>query len=127
MKEPKGPGTIVELMARFPDEVACVEFLRKLRWPDGFVCPRCGKRESGTIKTRRLEQCRSCCYQASLTARTVFHRTRKPMRLWFLAIFFVERHKTLAPSLEPHSRSGGCGRASPARGHWAPRCSIVGT
>ena len=52
MKEAKGPATIVELMERFPDEAACVEFLRKLRWPNGFVCPRCGARESVTIRTR---------------------------------------------------------------------------
>ena len=93
MKEAKGPGTIMELMARFPDETACMEFLRKVRWPDGFVCPRCGERRSVMIQTRRLEQCRSCRYQASLTAGTVLHRTRKPLRLWFLAIFFVGRHK----------------------------------
>lgn len=100
MKEAKGPGTIVELMARFPDEVACVAFLRKLRWPDGFVCPRCGERGSVTIQTRRLEQCRSCRYQASITAGTVFHRTRKPLRLWFLAIFFLGRHKTGISALQ---------------------------
>ena len=100
MKRAKGPGTIVELMARFPDEAACVEFLRKLRWPDGFVCPRCGGRGSATIQTRRLEQCRSCRYQVSITAGTVFHRTRKPLRLWFLAIFFVGRHKTGISALQ---------------------------
>ena len=66
-KQAKGPGTIVELMARFPDEATCVEFLRKLRWPDGFVCPRCGERGSVTIQTRRLEQCRSCRTSCSPT------------------------------------------------------------
>lgn len=80
MKDAKGPGTIGELMARFPDNAACVAFLHKLRWPDGFVCPHCSGRESVTIQMRRLEQCRSCRYQASLTAGTVFHRTRKPLR-----------------------------------------------
>lgn len=100
MKEAKGPRTIVELMARFPDEAACMAFLRKLRWPDGFVCPRCGGRESVTIQTRRLEQCRACRYQASLTAGTVFHRTRKPLRLWFVAIFFLGRHKTGISALQ---------------------------
>jgi len=46
MKDGKGPRTVLELQARFPDEAACVEFLRKLRWPEGFVCPRCqGARE----------------------------------------------------------------------------------
>ena len=100
MKEAKGPGTIVELMARFPDEAACVERLRELRWPDGFVCPRCGGRGSVMIQTRRLEQCRSCRYQASITAGTIFHRTRKPLRLWFLAIFFLGRHKTGISALQ---------------------------
>ncbi len=37
MKEAKGPGTIVERMAQFPDEATCVERLRKLRWPDRFA------------------------------------------------------------------------------------------
>lgn len=100
MKQAKGPRTIVDLMARFPDEATCLEFLRKLRWPKGFVCPRCGERGSVTIQTRRLEQCRSCRYQASLTAGTVFHRTRKPLRLWFVAIFFVGRHKTGISALQ---------------------------
>jgi len=100
MKEAKGPATIVELMERFPDEAACVEFLRKLRWPNGFVCPRCGARESVTIRTRRLEQCRACRHQASLTAGTLLHRTRKPLRLWFVAIFFLGRHKTGISALQ---------------------------
>lgn len=99
-KEAKGPGTIIELMERFPDEAACVEFLRGLRWPDGFRCPRCGGTESVTIRTRRLEQCRACRYQASITAGTIFHRTRKPLRLWFLALFFVGRHKTGISALQ---------------------------
>ena len=42
MKDAKVPRTIVELMAGFPDEAACVASLRKPRWPQGFVCPRCG-------------------------------------------------------------------------------------
>lgn len=99
-KEAKGPGTIVELLERFPDEAACVEFLRGLRWPDGFRCRRCGGTESVTIRTRRLEQCRACRYQASITAGTIFHRTRKPLRLWFLALFFVGRHKTGISALQ---------------------------
>lgn len=96
----KGPGTIVELQDQFPDEEACWQLLRTLRWPDGFVCPRCGERKSVTIQTRRLEQCRACRYQASITAGTVLHRTRKPLRLWFLAIFFVGRHKTGISALQ---------------------------
>lgn len=100
MRKAKGPETVLELLERFPDETACAAFLRELRWPQGFVCPRCGGRRSTTIHTRRLEQCRRCRYQASLTAGTVLHGTRLPLRVWFLAIFFVGRHKTGISALQ---------------------------
>jgi hypothetical protein len=100
MKESKGPTTLLEWQARFPDEAACMEFLRKLRWPEGFVCPRCQGRESSTLRSRRLEQCRRCRYQASLTAGTLLHRTRLPLRVWFLAMFFLGRHKTGISALQ---------------------------
>ena len=56
-------------------------------------CPRCGHRRSYAITDRRLEQCPRCRYQASITAGTVFHRTRIPLRLWFLGIFFLASDK----------------------------------
>ena len=89
----KFPETLLEFQEQFPDEAACWEAMRRLRWPHGFVCPRCGHRRSYPIAERRLEQCRSCRYQASLTAGTVFHKTRVPLRIWFLGIFFLARHK----------------------------------
>ena len=89
----KFPSTLLEFEAAYPDEQACWEALRQARWPRGFACPRCGHRGSSWIATRRLEQCRGCRYQASVTAGTVFHRTRLPLRTWFWAIFFVARHK----------------------------------
>jgi transposase-like protein len=87
------PKTILEFEDRFPDEDACWKALREVRWPEGFVCPRCGHRASSFVSTRRLEQCRRCRYQCSVTAGTVFHRTKIPLRTWFWAIFFVARHK----------------------------------
>ena len=56
----------------------------------GYTDP---NRQIAIVSTRRLEQCRSCRYQCSVTARTVFHRTKIPLRTWFWAIFFVARHK----------------------------------
>jgi transposase-like protein len=80
--------------------VACIEYLRRARWPNGFECPRCKGRESVTIATRRLEQCKKCRRQTSLTAGTVLQGTRKPLRLWFLAMFFMGRHKTGISALQ---------------------------
>lgn len=87
------PKTLQEFQAMFPDEEACWKALWEARWPEGFTCPRCGSRRSAWIAPRRLAQCRACRYQTSVTAGTVFHRTRVPLRTWFWAIFFVGRHK----------------------------------
>ena len=96
----KGPQTLLELQERFPDEEACMAFLRAVRWPEGFVCPRCEGRSSWTLRTRRLEQCRRCRHQTSLTAGAVLHRTRLPLRVWLWAIYFVGRHKTGISALQ---------------------------
>ncbi len=60
------PRNLVELEARFSTEEACREYLLKLRWPEGFVCPRCGIQSSWASK-RNLLLCADCGYQASVT------------------------------------------------------------
>ncbi len=86
------PTNLPEFQAAFGTEEACLDYLRRKKWPEGFRCPRCGHDRSHTIRTRRLEQCASCRHQTSLTAGTIFHKTRKGLTLWFRIIFeFVSR------------------------------------
>ena len=78
---------------RFATEARCRNYLIKRRWPDGFVCPRCQHDDAYFIKTRLLYQCKNCRYQVSVTAGTVFHRTRTPLRLWFWMIYLLSQNK----------------------------------
>ena len=78
------PGSYAELLTWFPDEPACLEYLEWLRWPDGFRCPRCVGRAGWRLSSGRWE-CAVCGRQVSVTAGTIFHRTRTPLRLWFAA------------------------------------------
>jgi transposase-like protein len=87
------PSTLLEFQTQFPDETSCWTYLREARWPRGFQCPRCGGRGSHFLARRRLEQCRHCRYQSSVTAGTVFHGARVPLRVWFLGIYYLARHK----------------------------------
>ncbi|MCP5057648.1 MAG: IS1595 family transposase [bacterium] len=87
------PATLVEFMEQFPDEDACRAYLEEMRWPNGFVCPRCEGTDFSSITSRRLRQCTTCRYQVSVTAGTAFHATQTSLRKWFLAIFFLARHK----------------------------------
>jgi transposase-like protein len=78
---------------RFASEEACREYLFCSRWSDGFVCPVCAGREAGPMHRRRLVwQCRGCGHQTSVTAGTVMHGTRTPLRTWFWAAYLVATH-----------------------------------
>jgi hypothetical protein len=100
------PSTLLEFGEVFPDEAACWQALRKARWPFGFRCPRCDHQRSSQLVKRRLEQCCRCRYQASVTAGTVLHRTQIPLRVWFLGIFFLARHKRGISALQFQKDAG---------------------
>ena len=86
------PRKLSDLERRFATEEACRRYLADLRWPDGFHCPRCGGTEAWPMSGGLL-RCRSCQYKLSLTAGTVFEGTRKPLLMWFRAIWWVVGQK----------------------------------
>lgn len=92
------PKTILELEKRFNTEEACLQYLYQLRWPDGFICPRCGYHSAWKTK-RDLYRCRGCDYQASITAGTIFQDTHKPLQMWFRAIWQITSQKYGANAL----------------------------
>lgn len=85
--------SLLEFQQAFSSEEACVEYLFRKRWAEGFRCPRCGYARYYFLKKRRLYQCRGCGYQASVTAGTIFHKTRTPLQYWFWMIFLMSRQK----------------------------------
>lgn len=92
MLRPSFPTCLAEFQARFADEKACHAYLAACRWPDGYRCLRCGHAESFELPRRSLWQCKSCGHQTSVTAGTVMHRTRTPLREWFWAAYLVTTH-----------------------------------
>ena len=86
--------SMLEFMKRFGTEESCREYLYKMRWPEGFVCPKCGEQdEPYDIKARNKYQCRHCTHQASATAGTIMDKTRTPLTKWFLAIYLMGQDK----------------------------------
>ena len=94
------PGTFQEFDQWFSNDNACVEYIAKLRWPKGFICPGCGeKTDKPSLMGRGLFLCRKCKRQTSITAGTLFHGSHKPLRTWFLAMWFVTSQKHGASAL----------------------------
>ena len=88
------PMSLIEFQQKFATEEACQQHLFCIRWPSGYRCPRCGHDQASFHSTRHLYQCKACKYQASLTAGTIFHKTRTPLRKWFWMIFLMGRQKS---------------------------------
>lgn len=96
------PATMVEFEERFGSEEACIAYLRAERWPNGFECPKCGGRKSWPVRGGRHDECAKCGRQVSVTAGTVFHGTRKPLKVWFraIAMMLVSKQGCSAKELE---------------------------
>lgn len=85
------PTSEAQLAARFGEQAACLAYLERLRWPDGFVCPGCGSTDAWRANAGRWA-CAGCSRKVSPTAGTVFHGTRVPLPAWFdVAWRFAER------------------------------------
>ena len=87
------PRTFQEMDQWFRDDAACREYIRRLRWRSGFICPHCGVSGEPWTMSDQLLRCRSCHARTSLTAGTIFEGTRKPLRTWFMAMWFLTSQK----------------------------------
>jgi len=87
------PRNLMEFVERFATDNACLEYLRAIRWPEGFVCPQCGGRD-GWPTARGTMYCRGCERQTSPTAGTILHNSRTDLRKWFMAVWLLCTQKT---------------------------------
>jgi transposase-like protein len=106
------PKTLAEAVRYFADPDVCIEFVAKLRWPDGPVCPSCGGMEHSFLKTRRLWKCKACRRQFSVKVGIIFEDSALPLAKWLVAIWMLANSKNgvssheLARSLGITQKSG---------------------
>jgi transposase len=82
--------TYSRFMTLFPDNGACLDYLKQRFYPDGTTCPKCGKRTKfHRIKKRAAYSCQYCGHQVYPTAGTIFHKSTTSLQLWFWAIFLM--------------------------------------
>jgi transposase len=86
--------TYTEFLRRFPDNDACLEYLKQKFYPDGTACPKC-ERESKfhRITGRSAYSCQFCAAHVYPTAHTIFHKSTTSLQLWFWAIYLVSSSK----------------------------------
>ena len=77
--------SIFKLMEMFPTEQSAIDYVTKILWPDGAVCPYCKSREVSVRKQKNYYNCRDCRRDFTIRVGTIFHRSHLPMRTWLLA------------------------------------------
>jgi transposase-like protein len=88
------PRSFHELTSWFRDDEACVRYLERVRWGDGFACRFCGAVGGDWWAVRRgLRRCAVCRRESSVTAGTIFHGSRLPLQSWFASIWYVVNQK----------------------------------
>jgi transposase-like protein/ribosomal protein L37AE/L43A len=87
------PTTWVQFLDWFHSEQACRDYLEKLRWSDGLLCPKCGALAQVERMSRGRLICPACRHQATATAGTIFDKTRTELRVWFAAIWYITNQK----------------------------------
>src|ERR1700688_36695 len=90
----------IEFQDTFRTEEDCLAYIERIRWPKGFIWPNCGHDFGYRLQERRLIQCAVCRKQTSVTAGTIFHKTRTPLREWFWMIYQLAQDKGGASSVK---------------------------
>jgi transposase-like protein len=76
------PRSYAQMRAWFDEDWKCLDYLDWLRWPDGFVCPHCASIAGWRLADSRWK-CGGCDRRVSVTAGTIFDKTRTPLTVWF--------------------------------------------
>jgi len=93
MTEVRADMNLVKLIEDFGSEAECRDHLRRLRWPQGVRCLRCGSDKVPWLENQKKHQCKSCRYQFSVTTGTIFHDTHLSLWKWFAAVYLIVESK----------------------------------
>ena len=84
------PQTTSPFLDGFHDQAYCINFLETMRWPQRFTCSRCRTQAPPYSLTRHRLLCRSCRSKCTVTAGTIFEKTRfftsRPLIVVYLVV-----------------------------------------
>jgi transposase-like protein len=89
----KLPTNLLEAVRYFSDKTVATEFLAKLRWPNGPMCPRCGSLDHSYLKTRQIWKCKACKRQYSVKVGTIFEDSPLGLDKWLPAVWLIANSK----------------------------------
>ena len=89
-----------QLIDWFHNDQLCRDYIYKIRWPNGFICPRCRIKETPYKLKNNTLKCAICRKETSITSGTIFNKTRTSLTDWFGAIWYITNQKNGVSALE---------------------------
>src|SRR5829696_8763341 len=87
---PKLRYTVHHFNRDFPDDDACLEFIRDTVYPDGVVCRSCEQvRPHARLTNRKAYSCAHCGTHVYPLAGTIFEKSTTPLKSWFYAMYLL--------------------------------------
>jgi Chromosome segregation ATPases len=81
-----------EFLNTYPDDESCLKVIQQLKWPNGFVCKKCGNIKASEAGVWYRKKCSKCGTIESITANTLFHHLKFPLNKAFY-LTYVEFSK----------------------------------
>jgi two-component system, sensor histidine kinase LadS len=88
--------TLDEFQKIYPDELSCFKYLSDIKWAKSYHCKKCGNKNASEGKTEFSKRCTKCGYDESVTAFTIFHKSKLPITTTFYLIYLVMANKEIS-------------------------------
>ncbi|MDE0380462.1 MAG: IS1595 family transposase [Rhodospirillales bacterium] len=102
--------TLLQLTRKFPDDASAEAWFRKLWWPDGPVCPRCGTTnvQEGIKHPTMTHRCRECPKRPmfSMKTGTLMEGSKLGFQTWAFAVYLVTTNLKGVSSMKLHRDLG---------------------
>src|SRR2546430_1544675 len=108
MTKQSEPKTLQQAVIYFSNLDNCMSYLAARRWPDGVVCPTCGRDDVSYLAKQRKWQCKSAHKQRQFSAKvgTIFEDSPLGLDKWLTAVWLITNAKNGISSYEVHRAIG---------------------
>lgn len=102
------PKTLQQAIIYFSNPDNCLEYLTARRWPDGVVCPTCGRDDVSFLAKQKKWQCKSAHKQRQFSVKvgTIFEDSPLGLDKWLTAVWMITSCKNGVSSYEVHRAIG---------------------